>query len=79
MTDGDANDEFYGFRPVVAFDLSFDALLGLELVSGKLGDGKVVRARLAVRPELLNPDGVLPGGVLAAVAEALASRARHWR
>jgi 1,4-dihydroxy-2-naphthoyl-CoA hydrolase len=70
----DSSDEFYGFRPVVPFDRSLDALLGLELVGGELGDGEVVRARVAMRPELMGASGVVHGGVLAAVAEALASR-----
>lgn len=48
----------------------FDALLGLELL--EVGDD-AVSARLAVRDELRQPFGVVHGGVLAAVAETLAS------
>jgi 1,4-dihydroxy-2-naphthoyl-CoA hydrolase len=70
----DPSDDFYGFRPRIPFEDSFDGLLGLELIDGELGDGEKVRARMAIRGELLNGRGALHGGVLAAVAEALASR-----
>ncbi len=70
----DASGEFYGFRPVVPFSESFDGVLGLELLDGELGDGERVRARVAVRDELLTARGTLHGGVLAGIAEALASR-----
>lgn len=70
----DASEEFYGFRPLVPFRESFDGLLGLELLDGDLGDGEKVRARVAVRDELLTARGTLHGGVLAGIAEALASR-----
>jgi uncharacterized protein (TIGR00369 family) len=70
----DASGEFYGFRPVVPFTESFDGLLGLELIDGQLGDGEKVRARVAIRDELLTARGTLHGGVLAGIAEALASR-----
>lgn len=70
----DASGEFYGFRPLIPFTESFDGVLGLELLDGELGDGEKVRARLAVHDELLGPDGSVHGGVLAALAEALASR-----
>jgi 1,4-dihydroxy-2-naphthoyl-CoA hydrolase len=66
--------DFYGFTPRVPFSESFDGLLGLELLEGELGDGEKVRARVSVRGELLGPDGTVHGGVLAALAEALASR-----
>jgi 1,4-dihydroxy-2-naphthoyl-CoA hydrolase len=70
----DASDEFYGFRPLVPFGRSFDGLLGLKLIDGELGDGEKVRARIAVRDELLTARGTVHGGVLAGIAEALASR-----
>jgi uncharacterized protein (TIGR00369 family) len=70
----DATGEFYGFRPLVPFGRSFDGLLGLELIDGELGDGEKVRARMTVRDELLGARGTLHGGVLAGIAEALASR-----
>ncbi len=70
----DAGEEFYGFRPRIPFAESFDGLLSLELIDGELGDGQRVRARLTIRDELLTARGALHGGVLAGVAEALASR-----
>ena len=70
----DAREEFYGFRPRVPFAESFDGVLGLELINGELGDGERGRARVPVRDELLNAGGKLHGGVLAGIAEALASR-----
>lgn len=48
----------------------FDALYGLELLEVT---GELVRARVAVRDELKQPLGLVHGGVLAAIAEALAS------
>jgi uncharacterized protein (TIGR00369 family) len=58
---------------VVAVDpaTSFDGLYGLELLESD-EDG-TIRGRVAIRDELRQPAGVLHGGVLAAVAEALAS------
>jgi uncharacterized protein (TIGR00369 family) len=70
----DAGEEFYGFRPRIPFAESFDGLLGLELIDGELGDGERVRARLTIRDDLLTARGTLHGGVLAGIAEALASR-----
>ena len=48
----------------------FDALYGLEIVD--VADD-VVSARVAVRDELRQPFGLVHGGVLAAIAEAVAS------
>jgi uncharacterized protein (TIGR00369 family) len=70
----DPGEEFYGFRPRIPFAQSFDGVLGLELIDGELGDGERVRARVPIREELLTADGKLHGGVLAGIAEALASR-----
>jgi 1,4-dihydroxy-2-naphthoyl-CoA hydrolase len=70
----DASGEFYGFRPLVPFTESFDGLLGLELFDDEFDDGERVRARVAVRDDLLGAHGTLHGGVLAAIAESLASR-----
>jgi 1,4-dihydroxy-2-naphthoyl-CoA hydrolase len=70
----DASEEFYGFRPRIPFAESFDGVLGLELIGGELGDGERVRARVPIRDELLTARGKLHGGVLAGIAEALASR-----
>jgi 1,4-dihydroxy-2-naphthoyl-CoA hydrolase len=50
---------------------AFDALLGLEIIeiTPELASGRVV-----VRDEILQPFGVVHGGVYASVAESLASR-----
>jgi 1,4-dihydroxy-2-naphthoyl-CoA hydrolase len=57
-----------GARPerVAAFDDHY----GLELVESS---PVLVRASVAVRPELLQPTGVVHGGVYAAIAEGVAS------
>lgn len=52
--------------------VGFDRLYGLELLH--LTD-ESVRAQIAVRDELKQPAGLLHGGVLASVAEAIASMA----
>jgi 1,4-dihydroxy-2-naphthoyl-CoA hydrolase len=60
------------FVPIVPPADTFDALYGLELI--EMGpNGDVVRARVQIRDDLRQQTGVLHGGVLAAVAEALAS------
>ncbi len=48
----------------------FDALYGLEIL--RVADD-LVRAQAAVREELRQPFGLVHGGVLASIAEALAS------
>jgi uncharacterized protein (TIGR00369 family) len=63
-----------GLEPVVAPETSFDALYGLEIVSGDVDGEGVVRGRVVVRPELLSGHGAVHGGVFASIAEALASR-----
>ena len=50
----------------------FDALLGLTIT--ELGDG-LARGDVPVRDELKQPFGLLHGGVLATIAESLASLA----
>jgi 1,4-dihydroxy-2-naphthoyl-CoA hydrolase len=50
--------------------VGFDALLGLELLECS---EELVTARLAVRDELRQPFGLVHGGVLASIAETLAS------
>lgn len=50
---------------------AFDALLGLELLEVT---PELVRGNVAVRPELLQPMGLVHGGVYASIAESLASR-----
>jgi 1,4-dihydroxy-2-naphthoyl-CoA hydrolase len=52
--------------------IGFDRLYGLEVL--ECGD-QIARAQIAVRDELKQPAGLLHGGVLASVAEALASMA----
>jgi len=68
-------DEWYGFRPVVNFEESFDAVYGLEFAEDDPAEPDVVRGRVPIRPALLGLSGAVSGGVLAAAAEALASRA----
>ncbi len=53
---------------------AFDALYGLELVS--VSD-KRVEARVVVRPHHLQPAGFVHGGVIASLAEGMASLATH--
>jgi uncharacterized protein (TIGR00369 family) len=48
----------------------FDALYGLEILS--LGDEEAT-ARVAVRDEILQPAGLVHGGVFASIAESLTS------
>lgn len=48
----------------------FDTLLGLKVTAAS-GDG--VSAELEVRPELLQPHGILHGGVLCSIVESVAS------
>ena len=62
------------FEPAVPDDASFDALYGLEVLEEDAERGHS-RARIAVRPELCDHEGALAGGVIAAAAEAMASRA----
>ena len=53
----------------------FDALYGLEILS--LGEEEAT-ARVAVRPEVLQPGGLVHGGVYASIAESLTSFAT-WK
>jgi uncharacterized protein (TIGR00369 family) len=50
--------------------VGFDAYYGLEMLEI---DTERVVARVPVRPELLQPTGLVHGGVYAAIAESLAS------
>ena len=50
--------------------VGFDALLGLELLECT---DEMVRARVPVRAELLQPFGLVHGGVFATIAETLGS------
>jgi uncharacterized protein (TIGR00369 family) len=56
----------------VEFPVGFDRLIGLEVLSI---DDREVRARVEVRDELLQPGGLVHGGVFASIAESLASMA----
>jgi 1,4-dihydroxy-2-naphthoyl-CoA hydrolase len=56
--------------PFGEFPVGFDRLYGLEIVS--IGDEEVV-ARVQVRDEILQPAGLVHGGVFASIAESLAS------
>jgi uncharacterized protein (TIGR00369 family) len=64
------------YSPVVPYDAAFDALYGLEIVDGDTaGDADgVLHGRVAIRDDLRQAFGFLHGGVIAATAEALASR-----
>lgn len=55
---------------ILARAVGFDALLGLELVECS---EELVRGRLEVRDELRQPSRFVHGGVLASIAETLAS------
>lgn len=61
-----------GIDLAVAPERSFDALFGLEILSED-PDG-TLRARVEIREEVKQPFGLLHGGVVAAMAETLASR-----
>lgn len=50
----------------------FDELIGTEWL--EIGD-QIATARIAVRPELTQPHGLVHGGVYAALAESVCSRA----
>jgi 1,4-dihydroxy-2-naphthoyl-CoA hydrolase len=58
--------------PFGEFPVGFDRLYGLEIVSV---DDEEVRARVAVRDELLQPAGLVHGGVFASMAESITSMA----
>lgn len=62
-----------GYEPAVSVERSFDALYGLELLDEDPRDG-ALRGRVRIRDELRQQFGLLHGGVIAAMAEALASR-----
>lgn len=57
-------------KPLPVPDRGLDGLLGYEELL--YGDGEL-RARIPVRPELLQPFGLVHGGLYATVAETLAS------
>jgi 1,4-dihydroxy-2-naphthoyl-CoA hydrolase len=59
-----------GVEPTLPEMPGFDRLYGLELL--EVGAGEV-RARVPVREEILQPFGLVHGGVYASMAESLAS------
>lgn len=61
-----------GFSPAVALDRCFDAVYGLEILEAD-SEGRL-HGRVAIRDELRQPFGLVHGGVVSALAEALASR-----
>ena len=61
--------------PVSEFPVGFDKVYGLEIVS--MNDEEV-RARITVRPEVLQPAGLVHGGVFASMAESMTSIAT-WK
>ncbi len=56
----------------VAYESTFDALYGLEIL--ELGEERAT-ARVAVRDAIKQPMGLVHGGVYAAMAESIASQA----
>jgi 1,4-dihydroxy-2-naphthoyl-CoA hydrolase len=56
--------------PFGEFPVGFDKHYGLEIDHM---DDEEVRARVAVRPELLQPGGLVHGGVFASMAESMTS------
>lgn len=62
-----------GVTPAIPLDRCFDAVYGLEVLDDGVVDG-VLRGRVAIRDELRQQGGLVHGGVVAAMAEALASR-----
>lgn len=64
-----------GYEPAIALDECFDAVYGLEILDiGEGEDDGNVRGRVMIRDELRQQFGLLHGGVISALAEALASR-----
>jgi 1,4-dihydroxy-2-naphthoyl-CoA hydrolase len=61
----------------VPVERCFDAQYGLEIVEDDIAGG-LIRGRVEVRDEVKQPFGLLHGGVLASIAEALASRATYF-
>jgi 1,4-dihydroxy-2-naphthoyl-CoA hydrolase len=56
-------------------DSAFDAHYGLEVVEC---GAERVRARIPIGPHLMQPTGIVHGGVYASIAEALASSGTNW-
>ncbi len=62
-----------GYEPAIALEECFDAVYGLEILDVGSDDGNV-RGRVMIRDVLRQQFGLLHGGVISALAEALASR-----
>jgi 1,4-dihydroxy-2-naphthoyl-CoA hydrolase len=62
------------FAPNVAYEDSFDALYGLEVVDH--GDGWI-KGRVPVSDRVRQPAGLVHGGIYASMAESLASIATY--
>ena len=60
------------WEPVVAYDRSFDARYGLEILEHD-AEARELRGRIIVRDELLTEHGIVHGGIFAGAAEAIAS------
>jgi uncharacterized protein (TIGR00369 family) len=60
--------------PFGEFPVGFDKLYGLEIDHM---DDEEVRAHVRVRPEILQPAGLVHGGVYASIAESMASIATY--
>ncbi len=63
------------FEPVVPLERTFDALIGLEILEI---DEERVLARVPVREDLMQPMGLVHGGVFATIAESVASLATFY-
>lgn len=59
----------------LAENSAFDAHYGLEVTAC---DAEGARGRVPIGPHLLQPTGIVHGGVYASVAEALASGGTNW-
>ena len=62
-------------EPMLPLDRTFDALYGLEILS--LGEEEAT-AQVQVTPDVLQPGGLVHGGVYASIAESLTSLAT-WK
>ncbi len=58
--------------PAIPFERTFDALYGLEVTERSEG---LIRARVAIRDAVRQPGGLVHGGVIASMAETMASMA----
>src|SRR4051812_34398973 len=62
-------------EPTAEHDVGFDRLYGLEVLSASEDE---VRAQVKVRDELLQPAGLVHGGVFASIAESITSLATFY-